>query len=177
LIALPIISFRTIVIDQKLRALWMKIQQGLGVLGTIVQENLAGVRVVRAFAQEEFECQKFRRQAEVIYNQEIEANNLLASNSPLMSFALFAAMGGILWYGGRQVIAGTLTQGELAQFMLYLVMLNMPIRMLGWLSILFSRAGASGQRIFEILDQVSPVKEKPDAIVQQTKKIYEKIFS
>ncbi len=161
---IPFISFRTVVINKKLRVLWMKIQQGLGALGSIVQENLTGVRVVRAFNREDFESQKYRHQAETIYNQEIEANNLLASNSPLMSFTLYLAMGGILWYGGRLVIAGTLTHGELAQFLLYLVMLSMPIRMLGWLTILFSRAMASGQRIFEILDQASPVKEKPDAV-------------
>src|SRR3990170_1779845 len=160
----PFISFRTILINQKLKDLWTKIQQGLGVLETTVQENLTGVRVVRAFARERFESQKFRKQAETLYNQEIEVNNLLAANSPLMSFALSLAMGGILWYGGRLVINGSLTQGELAQFLLYLVMLNMPIRMLGWLTILFSRASASGHRIFEILDQVSPVREKPDAI-------------
>jgi ATP-binding cassette subfamily B protein len=161
---LPFISFRTIVISRKLRKLWMKIQQGIGVLGSIVQENLVGARVVRAFAREDFESQKFRRQAKVIYTQEIEANNLLASNSPVMSFALLLAMGGILWLGGRQVVAGALTQGELAQFLLYVAMLQMPVRMLGWLTILFSRAISSGLRIFEIIDGVSPVVEKPDAI-------------
>lgn len=161
---LPFISYRTIVVNQKLRILWMKIQQALGVLETIVQENLAGSRVVRAFAREEYENQKFRRQADVIYNQEIEANNLLASNSPLMSFALLLAMAGILWYGGRQVVAGALTIGQLAQFLLYMVMFSMPVRMLGWLTILFSRATASGRRVFEIIDQVSPVTEKSDAI-------------
>ncbi|MFC1864638.1 ABC transporter ATP-binding protein [Chloroflexota bacterium] len=161
---LPFISFRTVVISRKLRVLWMKIQQGIGVLGSIVQENLVGAKVVRAFAREDFESQKFRHQAEVIYNQEIESNNLLASNSPVMSFALLLAMGGILWYGGRQVVAGVLTHGELAQFLLYLVMLNMPVRVLGWLTILYSRAMSSGQRIFEILDEVSPIRDKPDAI-------------
>ena len=64
---------------------------------------------------------------------------------------------------GTQVISGVITQGELVEFLLYLVMLSMPIRMLGWLTILFSRASASGKRIFEILDQSSPVNEKPDA--------------
>ena len=161
---LPFICFRTIVTNQRLRVLWMKIQQSLGALETIVQENLAGMRVVRAFAREQFESQKFRRQAEVIYTQEVEANDLLASNSPLMSFALFVAMAAVLWYGGRLVVAGNLTQGELAQFLLYLVMLSMPVRMLGWLTILFSRAMASGRRVFEILDQVSPVREKPGAV-------------
>jgi len=161
---LPFISYRTTAIYRKLRILWTKIQQGIGVLGSIVQENLVGARVVRAFAREHFESEKFRRQAEVIYNQEIESNNLIAANSPVMDFALMLAMGGILWYGGRQVVAGVLTQGELAQFLLYVVMLNMPVRMLGWLTTLYSRALSSGQRIFEILDQESPVEEKPDAI-------------
>ncbi len=160
---LPFISFRTVSINRTLRVLWAKIQQGIGDLGTILQENLTGVRVVRAFAREEFESKKFHSQAEVIYNQEIESNNLLASNSPVMSFALLLAMGFVLWYGGRLVIAGSLTQGELAQFLIYLVMLSTPVYILGWLSILFSRAMASGKRIFEIIDQVSPVQEKPGA--------------
>ena len=154
---IPFISYRTIAINRRLRNLWTNIQQGLGVLGTIVQENLVGTRVVRAFAREEHESQKYRKQAEIIYNQEIEANNLLASNSPVMSFALMLAMAGILWYGGRQVAVGVFTQGELVQFLLYLVMLSAPVSMLGWLTILFSRALASGNRVFEILDQVSPV--------------------
>ncbi len=161
---LPFISYRTIIVNQKLRVLWMKIQQSIGVLGTIIQENLVGARVVRAFTREEFESKKFGREAEVLYNQEIQANNLLASNSPLMSFALMLAMGAILWFGGRQVISGTLTEGELAQFLLYAVMLAAPIRMLGWLTILFSRAMSSGQRVFEVLDEVSPVKEKPNPL-------------
>jgi ATP-binding cassette subfamily B protein len=160
---IPFISFLTIVINRTLRVYWMKIQQGLGALGTIVQENLVGAKVVRAFAREDFESKKFRRQAEEIYNLELGANNLLATNSPLMSFVILLSMGGVLWYGGTQVISGALTQGELVEFLLYLVMLSMPIRMLGWLTILFSRASASGKRIFEILDQASPVIEKPDA--------------
>ena len=161
---IPFVTYRTIVINKKLRSLWMKIQQGLGVLETIVQENLAGVRVVRAFTRENYENDKFRRQAEVLYGQEIEANNLLASNSPLISFAFLIATAGILWYGGRQVINGALTTGQLAQFLLYMVMFSAPVRMIGWLTTLFSRATASGQRIFEIIDQVSPVVEKPGAI-------------
>ncbi len=159
---LPFISFRTVAISQRLRVMWMKIQQGVGELGSIVQENLVGNRVVRAFASEAYESRKFQRQARVIYNQEIAANNLLAANSPVMSFALLLSMGAILWYGGQQVVGGVLTPGELAQFLLYVVMLGMPVRMLGWLTTLYSRAMSSGQRILEIVDQVSPVQEKPE---------------
>jgi ATP-binding cassette subfamily B protein len=161
---IPFVTYRTIYINGKLRFIWMKIQQGLGVLETVVQENLAGVRVVRAFNRGNYETQKFNQQAEVIYQQEIDANNLIASNSPLISLAFLLATAGILWYGGRQVINGTLTTGQLAQFLLYMVMFSAPVRMIGWLVTLFSRATASGQRIFEIIDQVSPVSEKPNAI-------------
>jgi ATP-binding cassette subfamily B protein len=161
---LPFISFRTIAINQRLRVLWAQIQQGLGVLGTVIEENIVGSRVVRAFAREQFESQKFRKQAEYIYDREITANTLLASNSPLMSLSVLLAMAAILWYGGRLVVAGTLTQGELVQFLLYLVMLEMPVRMLGWLVTLYSRASASGKRVFEILDQKSPVVDQPDAV-------------
>ncbi|MEW6672268.1 MAG: ABC transporter ATP-binding protein [Thermodesulfobacteriota bacterium] len=161
---LPFLSYRTIAVNRKLRRLWAEIQQGIGVLGSIVQENLVGARLVRAFAREDFESLKFRRQAQIIYSQEIAANDLIASNSPVMSFALLLVMGGILWYGGRQVAAGTLTQGELAQFLLYIGMLQMPLRILGWLIILYSRAMSSGERIFEIIDSASPVTEKPGAV-------------
>ena len=93
LCVLPFISYRTIVINQKLRLLWAKIQQTIGEMGTILQENLTGARVVRAFAREDYESEKFGKQAEAIYNMEIEANNRLASNSPVMTFALASGNG------------------------------------------------------------------------------------
>lgn len=175
---LPFISYRTVAINRRLRVLWAKVQQNIGVLGTLVQENLTGVKVVRAFAREKYESLKFRRQAEIIYTQEIEANNLLAANSPVMSFALLLAMAAILWYGGRQVINGFLTPGELAQFLFYLVMLSMPVRMLGWLVTLYSRAMASGKRIYDVLDAVSPVSDRPgsqDLIKVEGRIIFENV--
>jgi ATP-binding cassette subfamily B protein len=150
---LPFISYRTVAINRRLRILWAKVQQNLGVLGTIIQENLTGTKVVRAFAREDFENQKFHRQAEIICNQEIEANNLLASNSPVMSFALLLAMAAILWYGGRQVITGSLSQVTWCNFTLPNAqhasedagMADHP---------LFQSNGVR-KRIYEILDQVS----------------------
>jgi len=164
LIVLPFISYRATVIHLRLRRLWMKIQQGIGVLGSIVQENLIGARVVRAFSRENFESQKFHNQAETIYNQELEVNRQAAFNRPLMDFVLLLAMGSILWYGGRQVMGGGLTHGELTQFLLYFTMLTMPVRMVARIVMLWSRAASSGQRIFDILDNVSPVQEKPQAV-------------
>ena len=164
LCTLPFISFRAVVIGDKLRVISMKIQQGLGVMGTFIQESIVGAKVVRAFAHEEFETDKFVRQAKENYSLEIKISRLLATNSPVMSFALFLAMAGILWYGGRLVITGAMTQGKMAEFLLYVVMLNMPVRMLGWLTQLYSRAMSSGQRVFEVLDEETAVEEKTGAI-------------
>lgn len=161
---LPFISFRTVKISSRLRGLWTQIHHSIGVLGNIVQENLVGTRVVRAFCRQDFESEKFRSRAQILYRQELEASRQVALNSPLLSLALILAMAVILWYGGRQVIAAELTPGELAQFILYLFMLRTPIRMIGWLVMLYSRAVSCGERIFTILDEVSPVREKPGAI-------------
>jgi ATP-binding cassette subfamily B protein len=163
LCVIPFISFRTVIISRKLRIISMKIQQGLGALGSMIQESIVGAKVVRAFVREEFETEKFVRQAEENYNFEIKVSKLLAANSPMMSFALLLAIAGILWYGGRLVITGVITQGQMAEFLLYVVMLNIPVRMLGWLTQLYSRAMSSGQRVFEVLDEVSQVRERPGA--------------
>ena len=152
LCTLPFISYRAVAIGNQLRVFFMKIQQGLGVLGTFIQESIVGAKVVRAFAREDYETEKFMRQAKENYNLEIKVSKLLAVNSPVMSFALYFAMAGILWYGGRLVINGEMTQGQMAEFLLYVVMFNMPMRMLGWLTQLYSRAMSSGQRVFEVLD-------------------------
>jgi ATP-binding cassette subfamily B protein len=163
LCVIPFVSVQTVVISQKLRDIYAKIQQGLGVLGTFIQESLVGAKVVRAFAREDFETAQYTRQAEENYRLEIKTSKLLAVNSPLMSFALLLSMAGILWYGGRLVITGVITQGQMAEFLLYVVMLNMPVRTLGWLTMLYSRAVASGRRVFEVLDEVSAVTERPGA--------------
>jgi ATP-binding cassette subfamily B protein len=163
LCVLPFISFRAVFIGNQLRVISMKIQQGLGVMGTFIQESIVGAKVVRAFAHEEFETERFIKQAKENYGLEIKISKLLASNSPMMSFALFIAMAGILWYGGRLVITGAMTQGKMAEFLLYVVMLNMPVRMLGWITQLYSRAMSSGQRVFEVLDAETAVEEKAGA--------------
>jgi ATP-binding cassette subfamily B protein len=164
IITIPFISYRTLAIGKQFRSLYTRIQQGLGVLGTYIQESIVGAKVVRAFAREKYETDKFLRQAKENYNWDIKISKLWAVNSPLMGLALYAAMGGILWYGGRLVIGGTMTTGTMTEFLLYVVMLSMPVRMLGWLAQLYSRAMSSGHRVFEVLDAETEVKEKPGAL-------------
>ena len=161
---LPPIAVRIVIVSRRLRPIWLKIQQLLGVLGTALEENLTGVRVVKAFSHQKEESQKFASQAKQLYDEEINAARQMAFNNPLMVFLISLPTALILWYGGRQVIAGSLTMGGLTQFILYLGMMAMPIRRLGFTINLFSRTASAGQRILEILDTESPVQEKSNAI-------------
>ncbi len=164
LVCVPPVAVFAIRMGRKLQPVWMSIQERVAVLGAILQENLSGVRVVRAFSLERYEEAKFEREAENLYGDGILANRIQAFNIPLMTFIFILASALIIWYGGREVLAGGLTVGELFQFYFYLAMLLAPIRMLGPLVNLVSRAMSSGERIFEILDAESAVTETPDAI-------------
>ena len=159
----PILMARSVKVSFAMRRIWVQVQESLGQLTTLLQENLAGVRVVKAFAAEEFEMKKFDNKAWQVAEESIQANRLQASNSTVMTFTFTIALGLILWFGGRQVFQGNLTEGEFAQFIFYLGMLTTPVRMAGWLVNSFARAISSGERIFSILDTESPVKEKRNA--------------
>lgn len=161
---LPLIAWRSTVMALSLRPLWMRVQEGLAKLTTVLQEALTGVRVVKAFAREKYEGEKFEAEARSLFDVSYESSRIQAMNSPLMSGLWLAAIAVTLWFGGREVINGNLDIGELTAFLLYLTILNMPVRMLGWIVMISSRAQSAGQRIFEILDAESAVKEKADAV-------------
>jgi len=160
---MPLIGYLATVVGTRLRSIWTNIQQGIAELGTILQENLSGVKVVKAFTQEKYESAKFQRQAMKLYDDNIRASKIRAFNMPLMSFILVLASGVIIWFGGKEILAGRLTGGELIQFYLYLAMMAMPIRMMGMMVNMVSRGMSAGTRVFEVLDAESVVKEKPGA--------------
>jgi len=161
---MPVIGWRAFTVSTRLRPMWLRIQELMAALGTILEESLTGVRVVKAFSRQVEELKKFSGQAKVLYNQHISIARIQAFNMPLMNFLIAIPTGVILWFGGRQVVAGNLTIGELTQFILYVGVLVMPVRRVGFMANMFSRTISSGTRIFEILDSESAVKEKPGAI-------------
>ena len=163
LACMPLIAYRALIIGTKLRPIWTGIQEKIARLGTILQENLSGVKVVRAFSRERYESAKFEKEARRLYEDGIQAGKIQAFNTPLMTFLFVLSGGLIIWFGGREVMAGNFTVGELTQFYYYLMMMIWPIAMLGWMVNLFSRGIAAGKRIFEILDTESAVKEATDA--------------
>jgi ABC-type multidrug transport system fused ATPase/permease subunit len=117
-----------------------------------IQQNIMGIRVVKSFAREEHEIEKFSRQAWELLERNLKASKISAIYSPLMDFIAATGTTFILWYGGYQVIHHQLTLGELVAFNSYLAMLISPIRMMGYVVILSQNTVAAADRIFEILD-------------------------
>lgn len=158
------VSWLAITFGSRIRPIWMKVQAMLGFMGTTLEESLAGVSVVKAFSHQQEDSRKFASQAGVLYDEQIHAARLMAINMPTMVLLFSIPTAIILWYGGREVIAGNMTIGQITQFILYLGMLMMPIRRLGMMVNLYSRTMSAGQRIFEILDTETAVREKPQAV-------------
>jgi len=159
----PVLAARALYFGRTIRPIFLRLQQKWADLTTVLQENLAGVRVVRAFAQEDYERQKFDQENVAVLERNLEAVRKWSFNFPLMSFIISLGAVLILWFGGREVVAGRLSVGTLVAFNSYLVMLAGPVRQLGWIVNLLARAMASGERIFEILDTPREIREAPQA--------------
>jgi ATP-binding cassette subfamily B protein len=161
---IPIIAWRSTVMATTLRPLWFDIQEGMARMATVLQEALSGARVVKAFAREEHESAKFRKEAEALYKSAYASSRVTAVNSPAMTGLWLVATAATLWVGGIQVSHGNMDIGELTAFLLYLTVLQMPVRVLGWIIMITARANVAGQRLFEVLDAESAIKDKPNAI-------------
>lgn len=159
----PIIGARAIWASRRMRHMWLQTQIEMGKLTTVLQENLAGQRVVKAFGAEDHEERKFRDQNQQVFSRTYEVQKAQSFNTSLMQIVFWGASGIILWFGGRAVIEGRMTPGELSMFFLYIGLLVQPIRMLGFLVNTFARAASAGERVFAVLDADSPVRDLPEA--------------
>lgn len=165
LVFVPFILLRTSTIMLQMRRNWMAERTEMGHLNTVLQENLAGQRVVKAFAAEEYEKEKFSYHAGEVARYGFTAERLQAVTTSLNNFFFLGGTGVILWFGGHQVVEGHMSEGELVAFLLYMGLLAIPVRMTAWIVNSFSRAMSSGERIFYVLDAESPVEEKQNALV------------
>lgn len=167
LVALPILPIALVlfmVFGAISGPLFSKLQARLDRLNNLLQENLAGIKVVKAFTREKSEEYKFENSADNLMKQQITIARLFSFLFPLIVLVGTLGQAFILYFGGRQIINGTLTLGEWQEFSLYLVYLFLPIAQLGLIITQMSQASASAGRIFEIIDAQSDVKDKPGAV-------------
>ena len=167
---MPIVAFYTSHVRLRMRNLWLVSQQKMAELSIILQENFSGMRVVKAFASEDHEESRFDGKSTEVADSFIKAEQLRASSMSFMLFTFLVTLALVLLFGGKQVIDGNITPGELAQFVFYLQILALPVRMAGWVVNSYARAASAGERMFEILDSESPVCEKDNPKIMSRRK-------
>jgi ATP-binding cassette subfamily B multidrug efflux pump len=161
----PIIAVLLVRFVGRIRPLFREVQQTLGRLNTVLQEDLLGVRVIRAFAREDYETARYTSVNEELLEKNLTTVRVFSNNFPFVF--LFANLGtlAIIWFGGWQVIGGRLSVGDLVAFNTLLGFMLFPILTIGFLSASISRAGASSQRVFDVLDAPLDVKDSPEASI------------
>ncbi|PAQ04348.1 MAG: ABC transporter ATP-binding protein [Mesorhizobium sp.] len=159
----PFVAWRSSVTQLALRSTWLTLQERLSVLSRVMDENLGGIRVVRAFAAQRHELEKFDRAKQDALDLANQRVGIRVSNTSAMNFSFLAAMGLVLWFGGQKVIAGQISVGTLAQFLTFMTILQMPVRQLGLMVNSFARASTCGTRLFELLDTELDIEDAPDA--------------
>jgi ATP-binding cassette subfamily B protein len=140
------------------------VQQKLADVATVAEENIVGVHVVKSFAQEQAEREKFNRRSEAVFAQTIRANRQRALYVPLISWVPLVAQAAVLLVGAHMVTNGSLSVGGFVAFNLYLGMLVMPLRSLGMWVGQAQRATAAGERIFQVMDEPEEITDRPEAV-------------
>ena len=163
LVFVPFLVVRSSMVMVRMRDMWLHVQIIMGELTTILQENLSGIHVVKAFAAEEHEKRKYNAKAQELREDYFKNERLMGTNSAWVTLYFTLAVATIMWFGGWQIIKGNMSPGDLTKFVLFMGQLAFPIRMSAFVIATFSRAVSSGGRLFDVLDARSPVEERPDA--------------
>jgi ATP-binding cassette, subfamily B, multidrug efflux pump len=164
LVTIPAILFLLAHFVAQLGPLFAEVQKALARLNIVLQENLTGIRIIRACAREEHERARYRKANEALLAKNLGAFRSIANHFPLLLLLANIGSLAIVWYGGLEVIGGRLSIGDLVAFHAYMNFLLSPILATGFLAAAASRAGASSLRIFEILDAVPEIKDSPGAV-------------
>ncbi len=159
----PLVAVGATIGRLKLRTLWHTLQEELGVLTRIMEENLGGIRVVRAFAAQTFEMMRFdvvsSRALAVVHRRIV----IFVTSVTSMTFLFFLAMGLVLWVGGERVIEGHITVGQLTAMLAFMMIIQQPVRQIAWLVNSIARTSTCGSRLFEILDLEPDIRDRPGA--------------
>ncbi|HLQ10591.1 MAG TPA: ABC transporter ATP-binding protein [Ktedonobacteraceae bacterium] len=164
MLCVPVLTFLSIQVSRRLRPLWLNVQNETGALGTIMQENLSGMRVVKAFAREDFAISRYDAKNLQVRELNMSAMRLSAWNQPLMVLVLNAITVLVIWVGGIAVIGHQLSLGVLVAISQYMLLLATPVRSFGFMVTWFLRGLSGGIRIFSVLDTPPAIADAPGAV-------------
>jgi ATP-binding cassette subfamily B protein len=163
ILVLPLLLVSTFTYSRRVSPLWREVREQNGVITSVLQENLSGLRVVRGFNREDYEEQKFAAECREYFDINITLARLRSFFMPLAGFISSVGVVIILWYGGNQVISGALSLGTIVAFYFYMNRLMRPVRMLGFMTSMFVRANAAAERVFEVVDAQVDVEDREGA--------------
>ncbi len=160
---IPLVLVTTL-LGRKMGHFFLEVDNSLGEISSRIQENVTGVQVVRAFAREPYEIERFDQANRELFDARIRTLHLRSQIMPTTTILVTVGTILILWFGGRMVLAGTISLGELVAFNGYMLLLALPAQMLDWLINAAGEAFAGLQRTFEVLDMVPAIRSDPQAI-------------
>jgi ATP-binding cassette subfamily B multidrug efflux pump len=164
LLLLPLTLILIIIFIRIAQPLFLAIQKKLETLNQILQENLAGIRVVKAFVRRDYENTRFNEANTDLMNQSFKVSRLISVLFPIMMLVMNLSTVAVIYFGGLQAIAGSLTVGEIMAFINYLLSTMFPLLMLSMMAGQISAANASAERVMEIVDSTPQVQDAPDAL-------------
>src|SRR5207248_7302850 len=167
MICVPILILLSVQVGRRLRPIWSGVQNETGALGTVMQESLSGMRVVKAFAREDFAIARYDAKNREVRELNMSAMRLSAWNQPLMVLVLNVVTVLIVWVGGIAVIGHQLSLGVLVAVTQYILLLATPVRTFGYMVTWFMRGLSGGIRIFGVLDTLPTITDAPGAMALQ----------
>ncbi len=157
IIALVILSIFLYLLISKVSGLFKMVFERYDELNKSVQENISGIRVVKAFVREEYENHKFLGAAEALYKLYVKTEGLMALNHPVMNLVVYACIIAISWFGAQFVVGGTLTTGEITSLFTYVMSILMSLMMLSMIFVMLTQSAASGQRVAEVINEKADI--------------------
>lgn len=166
LIAVVVLGTCLILIMSRAVKYFQKVFQKYDDLNASVQENITGIRVVKAYVREDYENQKFFKAAENVYRMFVKAENIIVANQPLMMFTVYACILGLSWLGAKMIVVGSLTTGELMSLLTYCMNIMMSLMMLSMIFVMVTMSFASAERITEILNEKSDLQNPKNPVME-----------
>ena len=165
LIAIPTIAIGILIISSIAHPRFEKMMKKFDGLNAAIQENLVGIRIVKAYVRGEYEEEKFRKAADDVRTAQVKAEKVIIFSMPLMTLVMYISMIAVMWFGGKMVVNGTMLSGELISFFTYVTQILSSLMMLGMVFVSLIMVKASNKRIIEVLDEVPDIDNPANPVM------------
>ena len=166
LVAMVILSACLVFLIRRAARLFVKIFERYDDLNGVIQENVSGIRVVKAFVREDHEIGKFDKAALALYNLNVKAESLMALNHPVMNLVVYGCIISLSWFGAHFIVGGTLTTGQLTSLFAYIMTLMSSLMMLSMIFVQLTQSAASGKRVADVIDEVPDMYDPDEPILE-----------